>query len=311
MALLEEYALTHCVFDAASYADQEIGRVYLERLKETLLTEGVVRDLRDGEWSRVFNEGQRMWHLMGRELFKKLETQNRLAPCPAISKETPFSDEDWCREAIASYQTKPFTGIVTSFELAQKYKANSLVASINRLSSASWWKERSCSCSIRRNKEEYLRNLEPLFRCANSVMFIDGHMDPSEIRYQDFISLLGTLTRLNKMPKIEIHRGCYKGSGPNRKLFTNNDLNDIFRIHCKKILTKMDFEVEVFIWDEIHDRYIITDIIGILMGNGLDTSKSNERTTWARLGRNERDEIQRRYDPDVRPNNLKYRFSLP
>jgi hypothetical protein len=66
----------------------------------------------------------------------------------------------------------------------------------------------------------------------------------------------------------------------------------------------------VFIWDDIHDRCIITDLMGVLMGNGLDTRASGEPTTWARLGRKERDDIQRRYDPAFRPRNLKYRFSV-
>jgi hypothetical protein len=94
MALLEEYALTHCVFDSAAYDHPEIGRAYLKQLKEILLNVGVVRDLRDGEWSRVFTEGQRTWHLMGKELLHKLKKQNRLLPYPAIGKESPLTDRN-------------------------------------------------------------------------------------------------------------------------------------------------------------------------------------------------------------------------
>lgn len=311
MALLEEYALTHCVFDSAAYADKEIGRVYLERLKETLLAEGVVRDLRDGEWSRAFQDGNRTWHLKGRELLKKLKTQNRLVPYPAVGQDAPFSDLEWCNEALASYQDKPLTGIVTSFELARAFQGNPMIAPVNRLSGSSWWKDRSQSVTIRRTKDEYFRHLEPLFRCAKSVMFIDGHLDPSKKRYQSFISLLGPLTRLKRKPLIEIHRGCYLGSGPGKELLKEQELRDIFRINCAKLIKPLDFQIEVFIWDEIHDRHIITDLMGILLGNGLDTTTSDEPTTWARLGRKERDDIQRRYDPANRKKHLKDHFKIP
>ncbi|SMP77944.1 hypothetical protein SAMN06295888_12932, partial [Desulfonatronum zhilinae] len=243
MALLEEYALTHCVFDSATYADPEIGRVHLERLKETLLAEGVVRDLRDGEWSRVFHAGNRSWHLMGKELLKKLKTQNRLVPYPAVSQDAPFSDVEWCNEAIASYQNKPLTGIVTSFELAKTFHGNPLIASVDRLPSSPWWKDRSISTTLRRTKEEYLRLLEPLFRCAKSIMFIDGHLDPTKERYHDFIRLLGPLTRLKRKPLIEIHRGCYSGSGPDRVLLREQELQDIFRINCAKLIKPLDFRL--------------------------------------------------------------------
>ena len=51
MALLAEYALTPDIFDSASYSNDEIGDVRLQQMKEVLLSEGLVRDLRDGRWS--------------------------------------------------------------------------------------------------------------------------------------------------------------------------------------------------------------------------------------------------------------------
>ena len=142
-------------------------------------------------------------------------------------------------------------------------------------------------------------------------MFIDGHLDPTKERYHDFIRLLGPLTRLKRKPLIEIHRGCYSGSGPGRVPLREQELRDIFPINCAKLIKPLDFQIEVFIWDDIHDRHIITDLMGILLGNGLDTTTSDEPTTWARLGRKDRDDIQRRYDPAFRPRNLIYRFSVP
>ena len=79
MALLAEYALTPDVFDSASYSNDEVGGIRLQHLKEVLLSEGLVRDLRDGRWSSLFADDGRPWHMRGKELLKKLAQQKAIA----------------------------------------------------------------------------------------------------------------------------------------------------------------------------------------------------------------------------------------
>ena len=81
MALLAEYALTPDVFDSTSYSSDEVGRIQLQHLKEVLLSEGLVRDLRDGKWLALFADDGRPWHMRGKELLKKLVQQKRLRRC--------------------------------------------------------------------------------------------------------------------------------------------------------------------------------------------------------------------------------------
>jgi hypothetical protein len=67
----------------------------------------------------------------------------------------------------------------------------------------------------------------------------------------------------------------------------------------------------VFIGDDFHDRYLITDIIGINLPYGFDTdSRPKARTTWCRLGREDKDDIQREFDPAANHHKLHYRFSI-
>jgi hypothetical protein len=69
---------------------------------------------------------------------------------------------------------------------------------------------------------------------------------------------------------------------------------------------------EVFIWDDFHDRYIISDLVGVSVPNGFDTTTDiSQRTTWNRLGRGERDDIQREFDPACNRHALKHRFKVP
>ena len=50
MALLAEYALTPGVFDVTAYTSEEVYGLHLQALKDVLLHEGLVRNLRSGEW---------------------------------------------------------------------------------------------------------------------------------------------------------------------------------------------------------------------------------------------------------------------
>ena len=59
MSLLADYALTPDVFDLTSYSNEDACRAYIELIREPLLTEGLVRDLRKGDWRRLFNDDRR------------------------------------------------------------------------------------------------------------------------------------------------------------------------------------------------------------------------------------------------------------
>ncbi len=67
----------------------------------------------------------------------------------------------------------------------------------------------------------------------------------------------------------------------------------------------------VFLWQDFHDRYLIADVLGVTVGAGFDvTVMANDETTWARLGRDDRDKFQRRFDPAARPQDLKGQFVI-
>lgn len=65
------------------------------------------------------------------------------------------------------------------------------------------------------------------------------------------------------------------------------------------------------VWDDFHERYLITDIIGVSVPAGFDiTGKQDDWSTWGRLGREDKDKIQRLFDPATRSGSLKWRFSI-
>ncbi len=206
----------------------------------------------------------------------------------------------------------PLRGIISTPAIADVFRGETLVAPINRLSSASWWSGRSPSMRLSRNITSYMDNLNLILKCANSIMFIDPHLNPAKGRYRDFIKLLTSVEGRSPAPLIEIHRVCYIGSGPSRELIDESDWKKCFHEAWADGLRETGLSVHVFIWDDFHDRHIITDLIGIHAGNGFDTTTAPDSiTTWTRLGRRDRDDVQREFDPASGRHNLKHRFSIP
>jgi hypothetical protein len=144
-------------------------------------------------------------------------------------------------------------------------------------------------------------------------MFIDPHLDPTRPSYSGFGKLLMAAARGRDCPpKIELHRVCYVGHGPDRIVPSERDWSDKFE-SLRPALDRAGLRAHVFIWDDLHDRYLITNLIGLLMGNGFDVSgNADELTTWARISRDDRESVQREFD---HPNNafheLRADFSIP
>jgi hypothetical protein len=85
-----------------------------------------------------------------------------------------------------------------------------------------------------------------------------------------------------------------------------------FRHNLTGPLTLANLSVQVFVWDDFHDRYLISNIVGISVPNGFDTTTAhNAKTTWTRLGRVDRDDVQREFDPPSGRHKLHHKFTLP
>lgn len=85
-----------------------------------------------------------------------------------------------------------------------------------------------------------------------------------------------------------------------------------FRDGMSANLRAAGLHAEVFIWDDFHDRYLISNLIGVSLPNGFDTTRNPDSITrWTRLGRSDRDDVQREFDPASGRHALRARFTIP
>lgn len=296
--MLAEYGLIPDIFDASSYSSPEVCDLRLRNLKDVLLQRGLVRDFREGEWRAYFSRYEERWDRRARELVRKLITQNRLVTSAPALPQPPQSDVEWCREALASHRSDPLDGVIAGARSGGEFEGESIVSSIERLDAAAWWTPNRDSVRVRRQTQDYLTQLRLILKNANLLMFIDPHLDPQRGNYAEFAQLLISAKRPGECPaRIQIHRVCYLGHGAERRVVKPDQWRVAFEgLHQR--LVNAELTVDVFIWDDFHDRFLISDIIGILMGNGFDFSKKpNETTTWARISKDDRAKIQREFDP--------------
>lgn len=335
--MIYEFAITPGVFSPSLCNNRDQWKLQLRYLAKGIMTDGLVADLQDGYWSQFVHSQQinNNLTLEAKELLKELRNNNRLRLRPIYSSTLCVSDDEWLSESIRCYEEEPLHGIVTSHftynnihRPVRKLKRNDekkMVAStshigeenqhihiqgIEKIDKSNWWINRPSSKLVKRTAQDYVETLTPILRQANSLMFIDPFINPDEQRYETVAKMIKIAfdrpsTRPN--PVVEIHRACYEGHGLTRRIVQREEWMARFNKAGWN-----QFTYEVFIWDDFHDRHLISDLCGINLAYGFDASVrlTDQTTTWSRLDRNVRDQIQREFDSASNIHRLHHRFRI-
>ena len=313
--MLAEYSLGSCIFDIDCYVgdDKERRQLCYSKLKELkeiiLEEEALVRDLRDGAWSKYILNLHKQKHLNIHQDTQYILEKLRLRKIQAAKATTlPSSHDEWCQEAIDSHRNEPLNAILTSQKTALNFPNVAEVCSIETLTIARWLKTHSCSVRLKRNIQEYLKYLGVVLNQSKMIKFIDPYFAPDGGSYKDFQCLIMAAKREIKEPKklIEIHL---------KHTLEEAKAKQQFQI-LSPILKNANLTAQVFFWTDFHDRYLITDLIGISLNNGFNTD--NTLTTWTKLSKSDRNNINNEFKPDsmgkkssVGNHLLCYKFSLP
>jgi hypothetical protein len=309
--MLSEVALGPEVFRIDEYGgpDEPLAEVCLAQFR-ALLDDCVARDLRSGDW-HTHVVGQQNLHRKGKELLVKLKQQKRLLPFAPVLQSTPATDRDWENEAVSSHGQIPLTGMIFGAEAKRlRFATDSLVSCPQKLGTAPFWTSRACSRRINRRVQDYQSLLDLVLRHATWIAFIDPHLDLSDARYRDFHELLRPLAGRAPMPLIEIHRVAWIGDGRDRR-DRSADIKPLFSQNLEPHLRAFGLKVEVFLWDDFHDRFLASNLIGLSWSNGFDTTAApSASVTIARLSRNDAAELQKEFSQNSPKHELKDKFTI-
>lgn len=309
--LLDEYAIIPDVFDPRSYSSPELAAVLITSLRKPLTEDGVVANLRNGEWLNMINGSLPDYHQRAKGLIADLVKLKRVMLRPIAQAGICETSLDWCKEALASNEAEPLTGIVVSQDLVGQIKwLKGPIQTIDLLHTAGWWRPGAFSLKTPRTIDAYVNVLHPALRHANSVMLIDPYLDPSEARYAGVAQILGSMAGRAPSPLIEIHRVVSWGSGGGRKPRDKTFLEGRFA-QLSHALNGMGLKAQVHIWDDFHDRFLLTNHVGVSMTNGFDTTGDpGASMLWNRMDRHASDDVQREFDPGAGRHKHWFDFSI-
>lgn len=309
--MLVEYAILPDVFSPSTYDSPEASKHHLSLLKDAIRSRGLVRNLHAGSWLRFVQENRDRWDMSRIKELLKVILRDRLCDSAACGEAVPSTATEWCQEALESHLVSPLQGIIADQPTADLHKDENLIAAATQLTEKTWWLGGKNSIELKRSTDDYLQALGPTLKHSKSIMFVDPHLDPTRPDYRSIVELLKACGTRTLAHRIEIHRVCFSGSGIDRNVNVPlAEWEERFKSRLGQIIQQMGLHVEVFLWDDFHDRYLISNLIGILMPNGFDTDARMSVTRWARLDRDHRDSVEKEFDPESSRHKLRHRFSI-
>ena len=177
-------------------------------------------------------------------------------------------DGSWLDNALLENERHPFHRII-----ARSNPGNNPAVMIDEElldeSSSGWMVPHGLV--VKRNPEEMSAAVRPMLACCRWVRFVDPYFSqckPSHKKtFAAWLKIIGKERPVGKIEKIEIHT---RGNGATIEHITN----------FFQPVIPPGISVTIYQWEqktqgeELHNRYILTDLGGVAFGHGLDTGSS-------------------------------------
>ena len=253
-----------------------------------------------------------------KDIVKALHTQGRLIKFQCCGADAPRNDQAWCAEALASHEVSALTGVIVTESVKRKYVDKPLVQRIDHLGDpahgddADWWNARGPSVRLDRKLEEYRKHLGPILRYAKSLDLIDPHLDPAKHRWDGVKYLLEAAGGREPQPTIRLHRVCWVKDQGGRRILDHKRIEDVFHWWLDNLLRAANLKTKVMIWDDFRDRCLLSNLMGISLPHGFDTSRrARDLTTWSRLAQPDVEDLRREFGTASGAHCLRHSFSVP
>lgn len=219
----------------------------------------------------------------GEVMKKRLkEAANRLIKKALYTRQTApeIDTTEWLAAALAAHDQRPFRAI-----LVDTYNGNrdDVLANDINLTDHPLWKV-SKDESVDRNTATMVGVIQSVLDCAGEVVLVDRNFRPKFQRFQNVLihimESLSTRSHGPRIGKIVYHVGDN---------ISANQLETECQTRIRpRMPSNMTLEIVVHPNDELHDRFVLTDIGGVSFGQGLDESLGSgpEKVLISRLSEN-------------------------
>lgn len=313
--MLSEFAFSPDVFFSTAFGVRDLqgnfipaedhGQLALASLWKGVERFGVIRDLGGGAWGKVLEARQNDLHIRSRELLKKLRINGRVVPAARQNVASPADEMGWLAESMASHASDPsLTQFFGTDEFCASVKSadyQQLPKGISKMPFCPPFSGGGCSVKVERKFSSYLNALRPLIKYSRSLMFIDPYLDLGADNYSYFMNFLREVATINPDVYIELHRQIKTGQGVPRR--SASDWKKSFGDVLETDPVVSALKIKIFIWDEFHDRYLISNLMGISIPYGFDITAKKEATRWSMLSPQDVDDIGQEFsegDPQFR-----------
>ncbi|ACN14581.1 hypothetical protein HRM2_14720 [Desulforapulum autotrophicum HRM2] len=173
-----------------------------------------------------------------------------------------FDGSEWLQFVINVHSERPFRAII-----ADQYEGDEKFVLVNNLDLADqplWTVPKDVS--VDREHKVMVQQIRSMLNCASEIILVDRNFKPETQRFQNVLSeimeMLSKRTHGPSIAKVVYHTGDSVSVG----YLENQCLR-----HIKPIIPS-GMRLEVVVWpkDKLHDRFVLTNIGGVLFGQGLD-----------------------------------------
>lgn len=220
--------------------------------------------------------------LLQKQRFTELMSQ-LLKRC-AKRKSTYEPKAQWLASACREHGNKPFHAILATSN-PENHPVVKIICNQDALSET--LDEHDSHVKVRRTPGEMAKTIEPLLQMARHIIFVDPYFKATDPRFSEpfkaFMAIVASRTDKH-LVAVELHTGVereFKDRNPRDAMLEKKYAEEIIAgfQKVKRHILPDGIALRIVVWkerdkgDSLHNRYILTELGGVMVGFGLDKEK--------------------------------------
>lgn len=208
-----------------------------------------------------------------------------------VRRNVKSSERNWLDQAVTEHGSRPFRAILTRDRGATECLAVITPEVLDDIRDTRWYLP--TLKPVKKSADDLAAALEPMLRMAQYIVLVDPYFDASDDRYCASFAALIRRAGLGRvkgapLPKIEVMTGVEQKHKHKEGEFTAQQMQNVANDFRNKALQKLPkclpngMNVDFYCLknltggDPLHNRFVLTDIGGVILPYGLAAYKLDE-----------------------------------